>query len=164
VELQPQAGFFEHRVVLHATTVTPWGDVDLFATHLTTGGPEINRAQVASLQAFVERSGAAPALVGGDFNASEDSPQIEMLAREWVDTYRTANPGDAGLTCCINDLALGPGEPLEEWIGYLFFVPRGRLGVAVKSTGRMLYKPVQTASGWQWASDHIGVRTELERE
>jgi endonuclease/exonuclease/phosphatase family metal-dependent hydrolase len=161
-ELEPQAGFFEHRVVLHATAATPWGDVDLFVTHLTTGGDEVNGAQVASLQAFVAQTDRAVALVGGDLNAREDSPQIEMLVHEWVDTFRTAHPDDPGLTCCIDDLAHGPGEPLEKRIDYLFLVPRGEPGFQVQGAGRVLDQPAQTAGGWQWASDHVGILAEFE--
>jgi endonuclease/exonuclease/phosphatase family metal-dependent hydrolase len=163
VELQPRASFFEHRAVLHATAITPWGNVDLFATHLTTGEPEVNRAQVAFLRAFVEAKGIAPALVGGDFNAREDSPQIKALAREWVDTYRTAHPDEAGWTCCIDDLSHGPDEPLEKRIDYLFLVPRGGQGVGVKGAGQVLDEPARTIDGWQWASDHIGVLAELKQ-
>jgi endonuclease/exonuclease/phosphatase family metal-dependent hydrolase len=162
VELAPRAGFFEHRVALHATAITPWGDVDLFATHLTTGGAGVNQAQASSLQAFVKGSGNAPALVGGDFNAREGSPQIEMLVQEWVDTYRTANPDDAGPTCCVDDLAAGPGETLEKRIDYLFLVPRGGQRLEVKGAWRVLDTPVRTADGWQWASDHVGVVAELD--
>jgi endonuclease/exonuclease/phosphatase family metal-dependent hydrolase len=161
VELQPQAGFFEHRVVLHATGITPWGDIDLFGTHLTTGKQEINQAQVVSLQAFVQGTGSATALVGGDFNARDNSPQIEMLAQEWQDVYRTANPGDPGLTCCIDDLGGGPQEPLEKRIDYLFLVRRGVPGVEVESARRLLDELVQTAGGWLWASDHVGVLGQL---
>jgi endonuclease/exonuclease/phosphatase family metal-dependent hydrolase len=160
-ELQPRAGFFEHRAVLHATAVTPDGEVDLFATHLTTGEPKINQAQVASLQAFVEQTGSARALVGGDFNARDDSPQIEMLARDWVDTYRAADPGEPGWTCCIDDLSSGPDEPLEKRIDYLFFVPRGGSDAEVKSARLALNEPIQTAGGWLWASDHLGILAEL---
>ncbi len=162
--LRPRAGFFEHRVALHATAVTPWGDVDLFATHLTTGGAEVNQAQVASLRAFVEETGSAAALVGGDFNARENSPQIEALARRWFDTFRGANPGDPGLTCCIDDLSQGPGEPLEKRIDYLFLVPRSAQGFRLKAAWRVLDQPAWTADGWQWASDHVGVLIELEPE
>jgi endonuclease/exonuclease/phosphatase family metal-dependent hydrolase len=163
VELRPCAGLFEHRAVLHATATTTWGDVDLFATHLTTGEPEVNRAQVAFLQAFVAESGVAPALVGGDFNATEDSPQVKTLAGEWVDTYRITHPNDRGSTCCIDDLSHGPDEPLEKRIDYLFLVPRGGQGVEVKSAWQVLDEPVRTINGWQWASDHIGVLAELKQ-
>ena len=66
IELEPRVSLFEHRVVLRATATTPWGPVQVFATHLTHGDPEVNAGQAASLAAFVARSGEGPALVGGD--------------------------------------------------------------------------------------------------
>ena len=108
-------------MVLGATAATPWGDVRVYVTHLTNGDSAINQGQAADLAAFVEQSGGGPALVAGDFNATEDEPQIQALG--WIDTYRAANPADPGWTCCVDDLSAGPGEPLEERIDYLFLVP-----------------------------------------
>ncbi|HSJ53071.1 MAG TPA: endonuclease/exonuclease/phosphatase family protein [Anaerolineae bacterium] len=161
VELEPRAGFFEHRMVLHATAVTPWGDVRVFATHLTAGDAAINRGQAASLEAFVAATGSGPAIVAGDLNAREDSPQIQALARGWIDTYRFANPGDAGPTCCIDDLA-AESEPLEKRIDYLFLVPGLGEGPQVVSCQRVLDRAVRVADGWQWASDHVGLLAHIE--
>jgi len=68
-ELEPRAAFFEHRVALGATAVTPWGDVRVFVTHLTNGEAEINHGQAMSLLSFVGAASDGVALVGGDFNA-----------------------------------------------------------------------------------------------
>ena len=156
VELEPQAGFFEHRLVLHATAATPWGDVRVFATHLTAGHPAINEGQAAALQTFVAATGSGPAVVAGDLNATQDSPQIQALARAWLDTYRLANPGEAGPTCCIDNLAAA-SEPLEERIDYLFLVPGVGAGPQVVASQRVLDRAVRLADGWQWASDHVGL-------
>lgn len=155
-ELKPQAGFFEHRIVLHATAVPPWGPLRVFVTHLTTGGEALNEGQVASLLAFVQATGSGPAVVAGDFNAREGSPQMQTLAREWIDAYRAANPADPGLTCCVDDLTRGPEEPLEERIDYLFLVPAG-YEVKVVAAQRVLDRPLPTQDGWLWASDHVGL-------
>ena len=161
-ELEPRAGFFEHRVVLGATAVTPWGEIRIFSTHLTNGAPAINRAQAASLRSFVETAGDGPAIVAGDFNATEDTPQVQDLAGGWVDTYRAVHPQEAGLTCCVDDLTHGPDEPLEKRIDYIFFVPgTGRGGRAVDSR-RVLDRPFRVGDGWLWASDHVGVLTAIE--
>ncbi len=170
VELKPRAGFFEHRVVLGATAVTPWGDLRLYVTHLTHGEPAINQAQAADLAAFVQRSAGGPALVAGDFNATEDSPQIQALG--WIDTYRTAHPHDLGLTCCVDDLSAGPGERLEKRIDYLFLVPAGvavaneedGTSIEVVDSQRVLDRPARTGDGWLWASDHVGLLTTLSLE
>jgi endonuclease/exonuclease/phosphatase family metal-dependent hydrolase len=155
LELEPQAGFFEHRVALWATAVTPWGDLQVLTTHLTHGDPEINHAQAAMLASFVAKAGDGPAVIAGDLNAVEDSPQIEMLTERWTDAFRAAAPVDSGPTCCIDDLTAGPTEPLEGRIDYLFLVP-GQ-GASVVTAQRVLDRPHQIDQGWQWASDHVGL-------
>ena len=161
-ELRPRAAFFEHRTVLHSTVATEWGDLDVFVTHLTDGEDEINQAQVASLQAYVNATGSAMAIVGGDFNAKEDEPQIETLASEWIDTYVAAHADDPGLTCCIDDLHADPSELLEKRIDYVFLMPRSNAHVAIYSAEISLDQPAYFLSGWQWASDHVGLFIELD--
>jgi endonuclease/exonuclease/phosphatase family metal-dependent hydrolase len=163
VELEPQVSYFEHRMALHATAATPWGNVRIYATHLTSGHPADNPGQAASLQAFVESTGSVPAIVAGDFNAREDTSQIQALSEGWVDTYRVANPGDAGWTCCINDLT-AETDTRDERIDYLFLVPGSGAGASVVSSVRVLDRPVQTADGWLWASDHVGVLSAIQLE
>lgn len=162
-ELDPQAGFFEHRVVLHATATTPWGDVRVFVTHLTDGDPESNRAQAASLLSLVADTGTGPAIVAGDFNATEDSPQIEAITHAWTDTFRAAHPEDDGFTCCIDNLNKAPEKNgLEKRIDYVFLVPGSDKEARVLSSQRLLDRPLSTADGWQWASDHVGLLTSVE--
>jgi endonuclease/exonuclease/phosphatase family metal-dependent hydrolase len=159
VELEPQAGFFEHRVALVATAVTPWGKVRVFVSHLTAGDPAINRGQAASLAAVVAGDPIRPALVAGDFNAREETPQIQAL--DWIDTYRAVHPRDEGPTCCVKDLTAGPGEALEKRIDYVFLIP-GAEGVAVVSSRRAFNEPFRRGNGWLWASDHAGLVTEID--
>ncbi len=157
--LTPRAGLFEHRVVLHAVAATPWGPVDIFATHLTHGEPAVNQAQAASLQAYVAQMGGTPAVVAGDFNATEDAPQIRALG--WIDTYRAANPDEQGFTCCVDDLVGGPEEQvLRKRIDYLFTVP-GTSAVEVVDSQVVLDRPAHLEGGWLWPSDHVGVLTTL---
>ena len=158
VELDPPASPFEHRVALRATASTPWGPIQVFSTHLTHGEEEVNAGQAASLTAFVARSGDGPALVAGDFNAEEHEPHMQALG--WVDTYRLANPDDPGFTCCVPDLSAGRVEELNKRIDYVFLVPAGRAEVV--SSWRVLDEPVRTDGGWLWASDHVGLLSEIE--
>jgi endonuclease/exonuclease/phosphatase family metal-dependent hydrolase len=159
VELQPRAAFFQRRVVLRATADTPWGPLRIFATHLTHDNPQANRGQAAWLASFVATSGQGPAVVGGDFNATEDEPQIQAL--DWIDTYRQAHPDEPGYTCCVDDLAPGPGQALDKRIDFVFFVPGEGLARVVSSR-RVLDKPFRTADGWLRPSDHVGVLSEIE--
>jgi len=156
-ELEPRAGLFQHRVVLGATATTPWGDVRIFVTHLSHNNPQANYGQVLSLLDFVGASGENTAIIAGDFNAVEDSPQIKTITRQWVDTYRIAHPGDKGFTCCVDDLSAGPNEPLEKRIDYIFLAPGSGPSVEVKDVERILNRPISTPDGWLWASDHIGL-------
>jgi endonuclease/exonuclease/phosphatase family metal-dependent hydrolase len=159
LELEPQAGFFQRRMVLRATADTPWGPLRVFATHLTHDNPAANRGQAASLAAFVARSGGGPAVVAGDFNAEEGEPQIRALG--WVDTYRQVHPDEPGYTCCVGDLTGGPDQVLDKRIDYLFFVP-GEGQARIVSSRRVLDAPFGTAEGWRWPSDHAGVLSEIE--
>ncbi len=160
-ELQASAGPFEHRVALQATAVTPWGDLRVVSTHLTHGDPAVNEAQVASLIAFVAAGDAsAPAIVAGDFNAQEDSPQIQALrAVGWIDTYRAAQPHDPGHTCCIDDLT-DPNQILDKRIDYIFLLSGGE-SVSVVDSRVILNLPASSGDGWLWASDHAGLLTTL---
>ncbi len=160
-ELQPRAGFFEHRVALGATAATPWGDLRVFVTHLSHGDAEVNRKQAASLLAFVHASASGPAIAAGDFNATEGSYQVRALTAQWTDAYRAANPQDAGPTCCVDDLQAGPDEPLEKRIDYLFVVGTAGSGVTVHSAQRAFDQPFPVEGGWLWASDHVGLLAEL---
>jgi endonuclease/exonuclease/phosphatase family metal-dependent hydrolase len=163
-ELEPRAGFFEHRVVLGATATTPWGDVRVLVTHLTHSDPEVSQAQAASLWGLVGASWDVPSVVAGDFHAREDSPQIEALTSRWVDTYRALHRDDEGFTCCIDDLSSGPSEPLEERIDYLFLVWGAEDAARVVSSQKVLDQPFESAGRWQWASDHIGLLTAISVE
>jgi endonuclease/exonuclease/phosphatase family metal-dependent hydrolase len=160
MELRPRAGFFEHRVVLRATALTPRGEVPVFVTHLTDGEAELNRAQADSLLSYVSANASGPALVAGDLNATEHSPQIEALTAAWLDTYRSASPHDPGFTCCIDELKGGPSQPLKKRIDYLFLVPGDDARIA--SSRKVLAQPVPGEQGWLWASDHVGLLTAIE--
>jgi endonuclease/exonuclease/phosphatase family metal-dependent hydrolase len=161
IELHPRAAAFEHRVALHATAVTPWGDVDVFVTHLTDGEETINAAQLASLESFVGSTGVAPAVIGGDFNAREDEAHMVALRSVWIDAHLATNPGEPGFTCCIDDLRSGPDEGLEKRIDYIFLLSRSG-NIEVRSAKTILDRPIRVGGGWQWASDHVGLLVELE--
>jgi endonuclease/exonuclease/phosphatase family metal-dependent hydrolase len=161
IELQPRAGFFEQRVALKATAITPWGLVNVISTHLTTAGGEVNRSQAQTLKEYVASQSPQITLIAGDFNAREDSAQILDLSREWVDTYRLANPDSPGSTCCVEDLGSSGGESLQKRIDYLFIQPGEPANFRVVSSRVILNQPFRSGAGWQWASDHAGLLTEL---
>jgi endonuclease/exonuclease/phosphatase family metal-dependent hydrolase len=114
------------------------------------------------LKEFVETHTTGLAVVGGDLNAREGTPQIVDLSSSWIDAYRAIHPGDPGLTCCVDNLTTGPGEPLEERIDYIFVVAKGELGGQIVGAWHVFDQPFPLGSGWQWASDHTGLLVELK--
>ncbi len=161
-ELAPQVDFFEHRVVLHATAITPNGELDLFVTHLTDGEEGINQAQVDSLRVFVERTATTTAIVAGDFNARENEAHMVSLAGEWIDSFRFLHPEEPGYTSSVDDLRAGTEETLEKRIDYIFILPLGENSLNILKAEVVFNRPFQTDDGWLWASDHAGVMIELE--
>jgi len=157
-ELQPRAGFFEHRVVLHVTAATPGGDVDVYGTHLTNGDPNVNLGQARALADLVEQSRSAPAVIVGDFNARPDSPQIQALQERWLDAFAEIEPADA-YTCCIDDLTVEEAIPTRR-IDYVFLAA-GDKTLDVVAVQRVFDRPFTVPQGWQWASDHIGLMVDL---
>jgi endonuclease/exonuclease/phosphatase family metal-dependent hydrolase len=157
-ELQPRAGFFESRVSLGSTAVTPWGEITFFVAHLTDKDPKVAEGQAKALQHFVGTHANGMAVIAGDFNSLEDSPQIKELAGLWIDTYRVAHPDDPGLTCCIDDLNSAPGEALEKRIDYIFVA---NLSGKLINSEHAFYQPYPINDGWQWASDHTGLMVEI---
>lgn len=156
-ELNPLAGFFEHRIVLHSVVETSHGELDLYVSHLTNKDKKINREQANSLKTFVEESTSGVGIIGGDFNAKDDEPQIVNLSRVWLDSYRELNPTEDGLTCCIEDLTSAPGENLEKRIDYIFFARSEEVGFKLLDAHVVLDQPIHMEDGWLWASDHLGV-------
>ncbi len=157
-ELQPSAGWFENRTVLHATLEIPNGYIEVYVTHLTHRDGTTNRLQALRLQDYVEAyQSSHPAIIGGDFNATPDSPQIETLRLFWKDVFLATHATETGYTCCIDNLNLGPAEPLEKRIDYLFFREGFSSSLHLTDVQMAFDQPFKTAYGWQWVSDHIGL-------
>ena len=143
--------------LLQATAVTPQGMVTLFCTHLTHGDPAVNRDQFAALKAHVDQASDGPSIVAGDLNATEDVLQVG--AAGWTDTYRAAQPGERGDTCCIQDLTLSD-RTLSKRIDYLYLAS-GAEEIRIVDSRQILDQPVRLSEGLLWASDHVGVLTTL---
>jgi len=151
IEVQPRVSPFVRRVVLRTFVQTPAGQVAVYCTHLTTL-PWRNPVQVDWLHQFVAHdAGGRTAIVAGDFNAAGDSTQIQMLASDWLDTFRVANPRDNGYTYTLVLPVIG--TLLRHRIDYVFLVP-GRSGGRVVASRRLF------ANG-NSPSDHLGVLTTL---
>jgi endonuclease/exonuclease/phosphatase family metal-dependent hydrolase len=160
VELEPQAGFFENRVVLRATAVTPAGELDLYVTHLTNGDTAVNLAQAESLLEFVTQTRQHTAVIAGDLNARPESSQIKMLSSNWIDAYRTAHPNEAIVTCCIDEIRSSQMDMLEQQLDYIFLAP-AQAKTMLEDTHLVMERPFSTPDGPLWASDHVGLLVTL---
>jgi len=89
---------FVRRVALGTTVFTPCGEMLTFSVHLGLT-PKKNAEQQSRLHAWVDQeAGDRPALVGGDFNSNENSPQIRRTQSRWMDTFRFLYPLKDGIT------------------------------------------------------------------
>jgi endonuclease/exonuclease/phosphatase family metal-dependent hydrolase len=89
---------FMRRLALGATMEAPCGKLLTFSVHLGLLRQQ-NANQLAHLRHWVRRAaGELPALVGGDFNAHETSPQITQARSTWLDTFRCLHPQADGTT------------------------------------------------------------------
>jgi endonuclease/exonuclease/phosphatase family metal-dependent hydrolase len=162
VEMKPKAGLFEQRVALAATAVTPWGDLRVVSTHLTNGEPHINFGQVKALHNFVSDFEESDVIISGDFNAAEQSPQIDYLTENWVDTFRKSNPSGPGLTCCVESLSGSQiDSKLEKRIDYIFLVPALNSNVSIIDSQVIFDLPTRVNNELLWISDHAGVLTTI---
>lgn len=113
------AGGLWRRPALGAVAALPWGEVAAYTTHHSLR-PWRNRRQPARLRAWVAATaGGRTALIGGDFNAGEDAPQIRALAGDWVDAWRATHPVEKGPT---HKLKLG-GWAVARRLDYLWLRP-----------------------------------------
>jgi len=97
-QLSENCNLFARRLALGAEIRTPTGLLVAFSAHLGFSYAQ-NDAQLQRLQAWVtEIASENPALVGGDFNASENAPQISRARLSWLDTFRALHPQADGVT------------------------------------------------------------------
>jgi len=92
-QLSNQTNPFSRRMALGTSIETKSGDFDVYSVHLGILGHQ-NRKQFSRLRSWVEeQSGRIPAVIGGDFNADEDTAQMHAANNTWHDSYRAMNPG-----------------------------------------------------------------------
>ena len=97
-QLSDQKNPFHRRIALGATINTSSGEFLAVSVHLAISRRK-NQAQLWRLKNWVDKqSGIGPAVVGGDFNVRERSPQIRFAQNSWHDPYREFNPQDDGYT------------------------------------------------------------------
>ena len=112
---------FVRRLTLGAHVTTPCGPLSVFSVHLGLLRHH-NVRQVAHLLSWVTAVVRnRPAVIGGDFNAHEDTRQITRVQDRWVDTFRCLHPHADGAT---HELRLPWGRLLRRHrLDYLFLQP-----------------------------------------
>ena len=142
-ELGEGKSTFVRRIALGAQVEIPGGSLMVFTAHLGLGSRD-NASQVNHLRSWVAGQAAGQtALVGGDFNTGERSPQIIQAQADWVDVYRLVQPHTPGDT---------------HTLGYTFTA--GRLSWLALRRKRLDYLFLHPGSaGWQvdWAEHLDGV-------
>lgn len=97
-ELSDHKNPFFRRIALGTSIEVNGGDLLAFTVHLGINGRQ-NESQFYRLANWVEeQSGNVPAVIGGDFNASETTSQIRSAQNSWHDSFREINPEDDGYT------------------------------------------------------------------
>jgi endonuclease/exonuclease/phosphatase family metal-dependent hydrolase len=169
----------DYRVAAHARLEIAGRSVDSYVTHLhhTAEGANIRARQVESLLAFIDSTrGKGALLIGGDFNAAPDQPELAPVHLRFVDSFAAVHPelADPGAgnahaagTQDSGDSAGGPATRGAEQravttlnpaighaprrIDYVFVEPQYLRPVAAA-----IFLDAPTATG-VWASDHFGV-------
>ena len=143
------------RVAAHARLALPGGGtLDAYVTHLhhTDEGAAIRAEQVEGLLAFVDstrsRGADAALLLGGDFNAQPDRPELAPVFARLADALAVVHPDLALPTGATFGPATGT-EPRR--IDYLFSEP-----ARLRPAAARIILGAPTAAG-VWGSDHCGV-------
>ena len=152
------ARFYDPRVVLRAVVETPRGRLQVFSTHLAHDACQARRLG----EIIRAHTGPLPALVTGDFNASESTEWMRDLVRDaaLVDAYRAANPTATGATVWQRPEA--PDPTVTRRVDFIFVQPGTAPRLRVRSSDVVLSTPGRLANGVTlWPSDHYGVLAEL---
>jgi len=111
---------FTRRMGLGVNVETPQGSLPVFSVHLGVV-PGQNSNQLKQLQEWiVSQAGSQAALIGGDFNTHENSPQIAQIRGDWVDTFRHLHPAADGVT---HEIRWPWGRSWRRRLDYLFLKP-----------------------------------------
>jgi endonuclease/exonuclease/phosphatase family metal-dependent hydrolase len=153
------SGPFDVRVALRADLATPWGEMPVFSTHLSWGA-----CQWLELARFVgERPRALPSVLMGDFNATEDMPQIASLLRTagLRDAFRELHPTAPGPTVWQNPRVAQ--RTVSRRVDFVLLRPGMRSEGRVIDSRVVLDRPHRTEDGRiLWPSDHYAVLATID--
>lgn len=145
----------DYRVAAHARLQVDGRSVDAYVTHLhhTAEGSAIRARQVQHLLDFIDATrGAGAVVLGGDFNAVADAPELRPLRDRWTDAYGAVHVEPAGGPVTTLNPAKGHAPRRIDHV----FVEAERL----RPVAARIVLDAPTAAGL-WASDHFGVWVRL---
>lgn len=127
--------------------------------------PSATKIRTAQARAIVEALRHYPCdahLLGGDFNAPADGPELAPLHARLLDTFAALRPGDPGLTWAASNphtaLVTKFGIVPDRRIDLLMCSPPALGGIHELHEARVvLDKPVDG----RWLSDHYGLLVDL---
>ncbi len=121
----------------------------------------IREQQVRELIEWIDAEGSRlPCILVGDFNATPDSEEIQLLARAgFLDTFSSMHPDDPGYTWShSNPYTASHPELPERRIDHIFARIPSKRTLMVQASKIVLNQP--TADG-MFPSDHFGIFTIL---
>jgi len=142
---------FVRRMALGAEIDTPCGDLFVLSVHLGVLKKQ-NLQQHDELQRWVDNiSDDKSVLIGGDFNAPENSTQIKNNKLSWLDTFRHLHPHTDGTT---HELRMPCGIAFKRSRLDYIFLRNGRVPWRVLETGLVMSEDMPL-------SDHQFVLTRI---
>ncbi|RJO69660.1 MAG: endonuclease/exonuclease/phosphatase family protein [Myxococcales bacterium] len=144
------------RSVLGVTAQAPWGEMNVFCSHMTISLDHIKKAdQAVAIVNFIAGY-PSPTLgfFGGDLNATPETLAMQVLRGDaehtgvrgnFIDSWLAVNGSDPGYTSTAQD-------PTSR-IDYIYVVPGSETPVETLSCERVFTEPV----GGLWPSDHLGI-------
>ena len=149
----------DYRTVAHLRIDLRGRVIDVYDTHLhhTREGSSIRAEQIRDLLAFIDTTRGDGAIVlAGDFNAELETPELRLLAHDFVDVFRAVHPKatrDEAMT--FNPIfGVDPGA-----IDHVFVSKAARTRLTPRACD-ILFRNVGPDS--VWASDHFGVVARLD--
>ncbi len=120
-QLGTSANIFVHRLAMGAKVLSPWGSFAAISVHLAVFKHQ-NSSQLAHLFAWLNKiMGGLPAIIGGDFNSNENSPEMTRVRSTWMDTFRILHPDADGTT---HELCTPQGRVIRRSrLDYIFLRP-----------------------------------------
>ena len=149
------------RQILGTRVDSPYGELQLFCSHMTTDSDETKKADqaLAAFEFMQSHPSPLPGFFAGDLNAEPDTLAMrffrgeaahEGVTGDLVDSWLVTNPDQDGFTI--------PSNNPDRRIDYIYVVP-GSVGSAVPVECEIVLDEPQ---GGVYASDHLGVLCRYE--